>query len=117
MIRKTGKRLKRLANGTSILRHQALKRSSLLKKYREEPIRSTLLKSGESIKGLIFKASDLRRDHKLLIPHSNRASRSWFFRFLQIARDRLYNPDSELMRNFRVRLDYNLTLRTLEELT
>lgn len=116
MIRKTGNRLKRLATGTNILRRQASKRGKILSKYREESIRTSVLKSGDSIKGLLFKASDLHRGHRLLMAKKKEAPKNWFVRFLDKARSRLYSPDSEIMTRLKVRFEYNLALRPVEEL-
>lgn len=114
MIRKTGKRLKRLTTGTSVLRRQAIKRSQILSKYREESIKSTVLKSGDSVKGLLFKASDIRRDHKLLIASVPKSQKNWFLRFLDRVKDTYSNTETELMLKLKINLAYNLAMRPVE---
>lgn len=112
MIRKTGKRLKRLVNGSQILRRQVQKRGIILNKYREESLKTTLLKSGDSIKNLTVRSSEFKRALKRV---KLTLSENIFERFLTRAREILYDPNSETMQRVRIRLEYNLALRTVEE--
>lgn len=94
---------------------QAAKRRELLKKYRENPIKSSYVSSRDTFKVKVFRASELRRSHKLIMAPGPVQQLNLIQRFFKRVRDVLYDPNSEKMVAFRIRLEYNLSRRQVEE--
>lgn len=86
---------------------QAQKKSNIMKKVRDEPIVSTVMKSG--LKNVrLFKLSDVLKDHRhLLMAKFEPIKKNWFMRFLDKARDTLYDPNNEIMFALKAQLHYN----------
>ena len=114
MIKITGN--KRIFRGKSLVgvpktrvseARQAQKQSLMLKRVKAEPIASTVLKSG--LKGVrLMRLSSIAKNHKLLLAQlNNPVEKNWFMKFLDRARDVLYDPNNEIMVDLKIRLNYN----------
>ena len=94
---------------------QAQKKALVLKKYREEPIISTVLKSGlQGIKLMRF-SEVVQENRKLIQAFKQPEPKNWFMRFLDKARRNLYDPNNEIMVAILKNLNYNRIKNTVIE--
>ena len=86
---------------------QAQKRSTILNKYREEPIYSTVLRSGAANVGMMRLSDIIEHNRKVITAIKTPEKKNWFMSFLDRARERLYDPNNEIMFAILTDLNYN----------
>jgi hypothetical protein len=96
----------------TLKRRQAIKQHEMLSRYREEPVGPT---SQQVLQGAMRLSEVIReiknRGYNPLIPRK----KNWFKRFFDRVRILLSDPNSPIMVDFRLRLQYNLLIDDREE--